>query len=94
VTVDPAPTYSLGLQATVRESDYKSDSLPASAVAAGAAPANDSGNETTTGVGVSGTWKINERARLTLAQRYLDVNSDVDTSFTKNTSSIELFVAL
>ncbi len=83
LNIDPSPTYGLGLDGTIRDSRYDQDSLPANA-----APTED-GNEITAFISGFGIWHINEQALMTLRQTYEDVDSDVEESYTKNTSSLE-----
>lgn len=88
VEVDPSPALTLGLDGTVRNSEYSDKQLPSGSVGA-AAPLASSGNEDTVGVAGSAAWKIRETARLTFRQLFENVDSDVAGSFTKNTSSLE-----
>lgn len=89
--VDPTSPLSLGLSLTLRESEYNEDSLP---VSGAGAPLTTEGDETTTAVSAYAEWTLTDAARLVIRQTYEDVDSDVDVSFTKNTSGLELHLDL
>ena len=82
---DATPNLMLGFHATYRLSDYDQDSRPATAMLA-TFPKSTSGNETTIVVQGEATLKLTDRSSLKFIQRMEDLDSDVGTSFTKNTS--------
>lgn len=81
----------LGIQATLRQSEYDVDDLPPSAPGT-ANFAATSGDETTTAISGHADWKFPSGAKLRFTQIYEDVDSDVEITFTKNTSKLELIV--
>jgi len=83
VELDVAPRTMLGLRAEYRLSDY-GDQLPSGGVSVAT---GEPGGEETRVVGeASVTYKLSPVSRIILDQRYEDVDSDVATSFTKNTT--------
>lgn len=92
IEIDPNALLSLGLNGTLRESTYDESALPVEVPAA--LGDETSGDETTTVVEGSAGWKLNDMSKLVFRQRYEDVDSDVDESFTKNTSMLELHLDL
>jgi len=92
IEIDANALLTLGLNGTVRESTYDEGALPAEVPAALEDEA--SGDETTTVVEGNAGWKLNDISKLVFRQRYEDVDSDVDESFTKNTSILELHLDL
>ena len=81
----------LGVKATVRQSEYDIDDRPPSA-APTANFAATYGDETTTVFSGYADWKLPSGAKIRFTQVYEDVDSDVEITFTKNTSKVELVV--
>lgn len=87
--VDASKIVTLGLNTTYRVSTYDETERPAGAPAP-LPGASDSGDETTTVVSGNVAWALRDAARLLARQTYEDVDSDVEDSYQKNTTSVEL----
>jgi hypothetical protein len=81
----------LGIRATLRQSEYDTNDRPPSAPGT-ANFAATSGDETTTVISGHADWKFPNGAKVRFTQVYEDVDSDVEITFTKNTSKVELIV--
>ncbi len=89
--IDASELLSFGGKAIYRQSEYDEDDLPSSA-----SPAqlfsNASGDETTTVLSAHADYKLGGGSKVRVTQVYEDVDTDVEVSFTKNTSKVEFIV--
>jgi len=89
VEVDASASVTVGLNATYRLSEYDEDALPAAGVGLAAAT---SGDEDTIVVQAEASLKVADNARVKATYRVEDVESDVETSYTKNTGILGVYV--
>jgi len=86
---EPAPSVTIGVAGTYRMSDYEDESLPELGVAEPLATVVPTGDETTVVLRADVTVDVMTHSRIRVAQVFEDVDSDVEVSFTKNTSTVE-----
>lgn len=74
----------VALSGTYRQGEYTAESIPASSSAVG----SSSGNRDAVLGTLQATFKVDNATSVRLAQSYEDVSSDVNDSFTKNTTTL------
>ncbi len=89
--LEATPAVDVGLSGTFRVSEYDDSNRPLAPFSAFAQQVRE-GDEDTAVITAYAEWKFSNQSKLRLAQVYEDVSSDVETSFTRNTSSAEVHV--
>jgi hypothetical protein len=93
VDFDPPTPVSIGASVTYRQSTYNPSSRPETAPLT-AFRKDTQGNEDTLVISGHASWTLNDRTSLTLRQRYEDVDSEVEETYKRNTSSVELRIEI
>ncbi|MDA0990743.1 MAG: outer membrane beta-barrel protein [Verrucomicrobia bacterium] len=87
--VDASPSVTVGVSGMYRMSTYDGDVRPA-----GTPLPLLTGDENTIVFALFGTWYISTSTSLKVFHRYEDIDSDVDVSYSKNTTSLAVHVEL